>query len=87
MKNISGNPYLTSDSDGIFIDSVSFSEIVKQFKTPLLIFLENRIRENIKTFIDVFSSEFENFQCFYSFKKSEHTFKGDYRIYKGETFC
>jgi len=68
MKNISGNPYLTSDSDGIFIDSVSFSEIVKQFKTPLLIFLENRIRENIKTFIDVFSSEFENFQCFYSFK-------------------
>ncbi len=68
MKNISGNPYLTSDSDGIFIDSVSFSEIVKQFKTPLLIFLENRIRENIKTFINVFSSEFENFQCFYSFK-------------------
>ncbi len=68
MKNISGNPFLTSDSDGIFIDSVDFNEIVKQFKTPLLIFLENRLRENIKGFINVFSSEFENFQCFYSFK-------------------
>ncbi len=68
MKNISGNPFLTSDSDGIFIDSVPFNEIVKRFKTPLLIFLENRIRENIKSFINVFSSEFESFQCFYSFK-------------------
>lgn len=68
MKNISGNPFLKRASDGIFIDSVAFNEIVKQFKTPLLIFLENRIRENIKTFVKIFSSEFENFQCFYSFK-------------------
>ncbi len=68
MKNISGNPFLTNGNDGIFIDSVAFNEIVKRFKTPLLIFLENRIRENIKSFINVFSSEFENFQCFYSFK-------------------
>ncbi|MFX0000863.1 MAG: diaminopimelate decarboxylase family protein [Candidatus Hodarchaeota archaeon] len=68
MKNISGNPFIKKDNGNIIIDSINFNEILKKFKTPLLIFLENRIRDNIKTFINVFSSEFKDFQCFYSFK-------------------
>jgi diaminopimelate decarboxylase len=68
MRNISGNPYITKENSDVYLDSVPLNEIVKRFKTPLLIFLENRIRENIKTFIDVFSSEFNNFHCYYSFK-------------------
>ncbi|MCK4779638.1 MAG: hypothetical protein KAT57_05595 [Candidatus Lokiarchaeota archaeon] len=68
MKNISGNPLLQKEGGKIFIDKVHLDEIFDGFKTPLLIFLENRIRTNIKTFLNVFRSEFENFQCFYSFK-------------------
>ncbi|MFX1501717.1 MAG: hypothetical protein ACFFDH_12195, partial [Promethearchaeota archaeon] len=68
MRNIAGNPFLKNKNGKIFIDSISFDEIIKKFKTPLLIFMENRIRENIKTFINVFSSEFDNFHCYYSFK-------------------
>ncbi len=68
MKNISGNPLLQKESGKIFIDKVCLDEIFNRFETPLLIFLENRIRTNIKTFLNVFRSEFENFQCFYSFK-------------------
>jgi len=68
MKNISGNPFIKKDNGNIFIDSINFNEIVKKIKTPFLIFLENRIRDNIKTFINVFGSEFKDFQCFYSFK-------------------
>jgi diaminopimelate decarboxylase len=68
MRKIAGNPFLKNKNGRIFIDSVPFDEITKKFKTPLLIFIENRIRENIKTFINVFRSEFDNFQCYYSFK-------------------
>ena len=70
MKNISGNPFLQKESGKIFIDKLPLDEILNRFKTPLLIFLENRIRDNIKTFVDVFRSEFENFQCYYSFKSN-----------------
>ncbi|MFX0042314.1 MAG: diaminopimelate decarboxylase family protein, partial [Candidatus Hodarchaeota archaeon] len=37
-------------------------------KTPILIFMENRIRQNIKSFKDAISSVFNNFECYYSFK-------------------
>ncbi len=68
MKIISGNPFLKKENGKIFVDSVPINEITRKFKTPLLILLENRIRENIKTFIEIFTSEFKNFQCFYSLK-------------------
>ncbi|UCD02278.1 MAG: alanine racemase [Promethearchaeota archaeon] len=68
MKIISGNPFLKKEHDTVFIDSVSVNEIVSRFKTPLLIFLENRIRDNIRTFTNIFNSEFKNFHCYYSFK-------------------
>jgi len=68
MKNISGNSFLIKKEGKIYLDDIQLDEIVEKFKTPLLIFLENRIRENIKTFNDVFNSVFGNFQCYYSFK-------------------
>jgi len=68
MRTISGNPYLIKEEGNIYLDDILLNEIVKRFKTPLLIFLENRIRDNIKTFNDVFNLEFDNFHCYYSFK-------------------
>jgi diaminopimelate decarboxylase len=68
MKKISGNSFIIKKKGEIYLDNLQLNEIVKRFKTPLLIFLENRIRENIRTFKDVFNSEFGNFQCYYSFK-------------------
>ena len=68
MKNISGNPYLKKHNGKILVDKVPLDEILNRFKTPLLIFLENRIRSNIKSFVNIFQSEFEDFECFYSFK-------------------
>ena len=52
----------------VLIDKISHHEILKTNTTPLIIFLENRIRNNITTFLKVFNSVFDNVQCFYSFK-------------------
>jgi diaminopimelate decarboxylase len=68
MKTISGNPYLIEKEGNIYLDNILLNDIIERFKTPLLIFLENRIKENIRTFTDVFNSEFDNFHCYYSFK-------------------
>lgn len=68
MKKISGNPYLNKKEGELLIDNVLLKEILKTYTTPVIIFLENRIRNNINTFLKVFKSAFNNFQCFYSFK-------------------
>jgi len=68
MKKISGNPFLKREGGKVLIDLIYLGDILNKFKTPLLIFLENRIRNNIKSFIDVISSEFNNYECYYSFK-------------------
>jgi len=68
MKKIAGNPYLKIENDHIFLDNVSGEEIFNHYDTPILVFLENRIRENVTSFKEVFQRIFENFECFYSFK-------------------
>ena len=60
MRNISGNPYLKKDNANIYLDSALLNDVIKRFETPLLIFLEKRIRDNIKTFLNVINSEFNN---------------------------
>ena len=68
MKKISGNPFLKKENGQIFIDLVPLEDLIKKYKTPILIFLENRIRDNIKSFRNVFNTEFKRFKCFYSLK-------------------
>jgi len=68
MKKISGNPYIIRKDGKIYIDSLLLDDLMEKFETPFLIFLENRIRDNIKAFNDIFSEIFHNFQCFYSIK-------------------
>jgi len=68
MKKISGNPYLNKKEGELLIDNILLNEILKTYTTPLVIFLENRVRNNINTFNKVFKSIINNFQCFYSFK-------------------
>ncbi|TFG24440.1 MAG: hypothetical protein EU532_12590, partial [Promethearchaeota archaeon] len=68
MKKISGNPYITVEQEKIKLDNFYLDEILKASKTPFMVILESRIRNNIKTFNKVFKSVFNNFQGFYSFK-------------------
>lgn len=68
MKKISGNPYLNKKEGKVLIDTILLNDILRNSTTPLMIFLENRVRNNINTFSRVFKSVFKNFQCFYSFK-------------------
>ncbi|MFX1345377.1 MAG: diaminopimelate decarboxylase family protein [Promethearchaeota archaeon] len=68
MKNISGNPYIKRNNGKVLIDSIPIDDIIERYKTPLLILLEKRLRENIRLFVNIFNEEFKNFQCFYSFK-------------------
>lgn len=68
LKKISGNPYLIKKEGEVIVDRVLLNEILKTNSTPLIIFLENRVRNNINTFLRVFKSVIDNFQCFYSFK-------------------
>ncbi|MFX1238261.1 MAG: diaminopimelate decarboxylase family protein [Promethearchaeota archaeon] len=68
MKRIGGNSYITKEEQEIYLDKVSLKDLTKQYSTPIMIFLENRLRENLKVFQDVFESVFKTFQGFYSFK-------------------
>jgi len=68
MKKIAGNDYLKKDKGNVFVDSIPIKKILQETSTPIMIFLENKIRDNINTFNDVFNSIFNNFQCFYSYK-------------------
>ena len=68
MKKISGNPYLNKKEGKVLIDTILLDDILRNSTTPLMIFLENRVRNNINAFSRVFKSVFKNFQCFYSFK-------------------
>ncbi|MFX0012180.1 MAG: hypothetical protein ACFE9R_17840, partial [Candidatus Hermodarchaeota archaeon] len=68
MKNIAGNTYLKKNEDQIIIDSIPINKILDLSETPFMIFLENRIKENLRIFNDVFTSTFNNFEGYYSFK-------------------
>jgi len=68
MKKISGNPYLLRKNGKIFIDSIPLDDLLEKFETPFLLFLENRIRDNVKSFNDIFNEIFDNFHCYYSLK-------------------
>lgn len=68
MKVLSGNPYIKKDIKKIIVDLIPFDDILKLSKTPIMIFLENKIRDNIISFKNIFGALFENFEGFYSFK-------------------
>jgi diaminopimelate decarboxylase len=68
MKKIAGNSYIKKENNQIFLDLVPLNEILDKMRTPLYIILENRIRENIKTFLRVFKDLFNNLNCLYSIK-------------------
>jgi diaminopimelate decarboxylase len=68
MKNIAGNTYLKKNEDQIIIDAIPINKILNLSETPFMIFLENRIKENLRIFNDVFKSTFSNFEGYYSFK-------------------
>jgi diaminopimelate decarboxylase len=68
MKKLAGNPYLKVKQEEIFIDSVPLDFLLRVYDTPLMIFIENRIKDNIKRFNGVFSEIFDNYQGFYSVK-------------------
>ena len=68
MNKIAGNAYLKKEKGNILIDLMPLNEFLKNSTTPIMIFLENKIRDNVNLFKTVFNSVFENFQCFYSFK-------------------
>ncbi len=68
MKPLSGNNYLKKERNSVLVDKICLEDIMKNYRTPVMIFLENKIRENIRVFNRVFASRFNNFKCFYSFK-------------------
>lgn len=68
MKKLSGNPYIIRKNGKIILDSLPLDELIEKYETPLMVFLENRIRDNIKSFNSIFNDIFDNFQSFYSMK-------------------
>jgi len=68
MKKISGNPYIIRKDGKVIIDLLPLDDLIEIFETPLMVFIENRIRDNVKSFNDIFNEIFDNFQCFYSMK-------------------
>ena len=67
-KKIAGNPFINKKEGELLVDNILLNEILNTYTTPLVILLENRVRNNINTFLKIFNSVFDNCQCFYSFK-------------------
>jgi diaminopimelate decarboxylase len=68
MKEIAGNSYIRQDNEDIYIDSYLLDDLIDKFDTPLMIFIDNRIRDNIRDFNDVFGKIFKTYEGFYSLK-------------------
>ena len=68
LKKLSGNPHLIKKDGKLLIGGIEASEIVKNIHTPYMIFIADRVKNNINSFYRAFQSVFDNFQCFYSFK-------------------
>ena len=68
MKKIAGNDYIKKEKENLLIDLIPLNYFLEESTSPIMIFIENKIRDNINTFHTVFNQIFENFQCFYSFK-------------------
>ncbi|MFX1498724.1 MAG: hypothetical protein ACFFBH_14465 [Promethearchaeota archaeon] len=68
MKRIAGNPYIIKNGNDLTIDSLSISKFLEVTKTPFFVFLENRIKDNVRNFCQTFKSIFKDIQVFYSFK-------------------
>lgn len=68
MKRIAGNPYLIKHGNDLIIDSLSISKFLELAKTPFFVFLEKRIKDNVRYFCQIFKSIFKDIQIFYSFK-------------------
>ncbi|MHA1641329.1 MAG: diaminopimelate decarboxylase family protein [Promethearchaeota archaeon] len=67
-KPISGNQYLMKDGKNVWLDDIKLDDFIKCTELPIMVILENRIRENIKSFIQTFTSTIPNTECFYSVK-------------------
>ncbi len=68
LKKLSGNPHLIKKDGKLLIDGIEATKILKNARTPLMIFFAERVKNNIHSFCRAFQSVFDNFQCFYSFK-------------------
>ncbi len=68
MKKIGGNDLIKRVNGKIYLDNKPFESFLNNEDDPLMIFLENRLRNNLKTFQEVFSKIFDNFRGFYSYK-------------------
>ena len=68
MNNISGNRYIKKKEKSIYLDKVEMGDILNINHTPILIFLEARIRDNIKNFKNLAEKVFKKVSIFYSFK-------------------
>lgn len=52
----------------LFIDGISYKNIVERVKTPVFVIIENRIRENVTRLARALTSATNNFEIFYSYK-------------------
>ncbi|MEJ2294812.1 MAG: hypothetical protein P8Y23_08580 [Candidatus Lokiarchaeota archaeon] len=68
MKSISGNPYLKKEDKILYLDGIELDKMLEISGTPLMIFREARIRDNIKMFKHLTESVFKEATIFYSFK-------------------
>lgn len=68
MKKISGNQYIKKKGNIIYLDGIEMAHISKYSDTPIMIFLEARIRDNIRNFKNLIEKEFKKASIFYSFK-------------------
>jgi diaminopimelate decarboxylase len=68
MKNISGNQYIKSYKNKVIIDSLELDDLLKSNNPPFMVFIEKKIRENIKNFRTAVEKVFKDSSIFYSFK-------------------
>lgn len=68
MTKIAGNPYLRKKDDVLLIDEIPVSFFISRHQTPIMIFMGDRLIDNITVFKNAFNNVFENFECYYSVK-------------------
>ncbi|MBI4126066.1 MAG: diaminopimelate decarboxylase, partial [Deltaproteobacteria bacterium] len=63
---------MTKQGTTLNIGGISVAELAKRYGTPLYVYHEGRIRENVRRLFAAFRSRYQNFDLFYAIKANSN---------------
>lgn len=61
-------PFIKYKNGKLFIEDISYFDLIEKYGTPLFVFSKNRIKENIRHFSKTFGKQYDKIKYFYPYR-------------------